>query len=87
VTEGSSAHLTRVDLAIVAFVRKLTRTPGAMSGPDVAALRACALTDREIYDVTSIVGLFSYLNRLALGLGLPLESNWRELAPDVSSHR
>lgn len=67
------------DAAIVAFVRKLTRTPAAVTETDIADLRAHGISDREIYDVTSIAGFFAYVNRIAQGMGVPLEENWRDM--------
>lgn len=75
-----AAFMTHADIAVVAYVRKLTRTPAAMSSDDVTALRTVNLTDRSIYDVCSIAGFFSYVNRVALGLGVSLESNWEEMS-------
>ena len=71
--------LATADTALVEFVRQLTRSPATMSESDVAELRAQGLTDQAIYDATSIAGFFAYVNRLALGLGVPLESNWRTM--------
>ena len=78
--DRDAPYMTDVDRAIVAYARKLTRAPAAVSADDVAALRAVGLSDREIYDVASIAGFFSYVNRVALGLGVPLESKWQEMA-------
>ena len=74
-----SALLRAVDTAIIAFVRKLTRAPSTMTESDVIALRDLGLTDRAIYDMTAIAAFFAFVNRVVLGLGVPLEDNWREL--------
>lgn len=76
---STPASLSGSDAAIVAFARKLTRAPSAVTQRDIAELRERGLSDREIYDVTSIAGFFAYVNRIAQGLGVPLEENWRDM--------
>lgn len=75
------AGLAEADIAIIAFARKLTRTPSLMAEADVIALRAQGLSDREIYDVAAIAGFFAYVNRIVSGLGVPLEEDWRRYLP------
>jgi len=43
---------------------------------DVEALKAAGLSEVEILDVNQITGYFAYVNRLADGLGVPLEDYW-----------
>ncbi len=43
---------------------------------DVEALKAAGLSEVEILDVNQITGYFGYVNRLADGLGVPLEKYW-----------
>jgi uncharacterized protein YciW len=87
VEDDGGSLLADTDRAIVAYVRTLTRTPAMIAARDVARLQECGLTAREIYDVASIAALFGYLNRIALGLGVPLEQNWKELQGDLTPHR
>ena len=60
------------------YAEKLTRQPEAMDAGDVEALRTAGLTDVEILDVCQIVAYFNFVNRLADGLGVELESYWEE---------
>ena len=60
------------------YAAKLTRTPWAMTEQDVVALRKQDFSDRAILDINQIVGYFAYVNRLADGLGVPLEGFWDE---------
>jgi uncharacterized peroxidase-related enzyme len=62
------------DAASLAYALKLTRTPGAMSAEDLAPMRAAGMTDAEILDVNQVVAYFAYVNRVADGLGVPLET-------------
>jgi len=55
---------------IVRHAEKLTTAPGAMTESDLGELRAEGLSDRDILDITLIVGYFNFVNRIALGLGV-----------------
>jgi uncharacterized peroxidase-related enzyme len=55
---------------IVRFAEKLSTAPGAMTESDLGELRSEGLTDRDILDVTLVVAYFSFVNRIALGLGV-----------------
>lgn len=77
--EGLALDPDRVPLAdtdrrLVEFARKLTSEPGAMKATDVAVLRDAGLTDRAILDATLVVSYFNFVNRIAEGLGVELET-------------
>lgn len=55
---------------IVRHAEKLTTAPGAMTEIDLGELRAVGLTDKDILDLTMIVGYFNFVNRIAVGLGV-----------------
>ena len=55
---------------IVRHAEKLTSAPGAMTESDLGELRAVGLSDRDILDLTLIVGYFNFVNRIAMGLGV-----------------
>ena len=76
-TDVGSADLTPVDRAIVTYAEKLTRTPGEMNADDLEPLRSNGLTDRAIHDLCAIVAYFAFVNRIADGLGLEVESDDR----------
>lgn len=61
--------------AFVTYALKLTRTPHAVVGSDLAPLRAAGLTDRGIHDLAAVVAYFNFVNRLAAGLGVSLEED------------
>jgi alkylhydroperoxidase family enzyme len=52
---------------------KLTRSPGAMTVDDLAAMRAEDLSDKDILDVNQTVAYFAYVNRVADGLGVAID--------------
>jgi len=62
--------------AIVDYALKLTDTPAAMCRADVERLREAGLDDRGILDLNMIASYFAFVNRLADGLGVPLEDYW-----------
>ena len=61
-------------MAMLSYVEKLTCTPGAMSEPDVVALQDVGFTDRDILDICTVAAYYAYVNRIADGLGVRLES-------------
>lgn len=60
------------------YAAKLTRAPGDMTEDDVRQLRASAFSDRAILDIAQVVAYYAYVNRIADGLGVSLESYWAQ---------
>lgn len=56
------------------YALKLTRTPADVVQEDVASLREAGLSDRAIHDAAAVTAYFNFVNRIALGLGVELES-------------
>lgn len=61
--------------ALLAYADKLTLAPAEVAGKDIEALRASGLDDRGIHDACAIVAYFAFVNRIADGLGVELESS------------
>jgi len=59
---------------MLTYVEKLTRTPGDMTDADVAHLRDAGFSDRDILDICTVAAYYAYVNRIADGLGVQLES-------------
>ena len=59
---------------MLAYVEKLTRTPGAMNESDIASLKEAGFTDRDILDIATVTAYYAYVNRIADGLGVQLET-------------
>ncbi len=57
---------------------KLGREPESMRESDLEPLRRAGFRDDEILDICQIAAYFSYVNRMALGLGVELEDYWGE---------
>lgn len=66
--------LTPADRALLVYAAKLTHTPGAMNAGDVELLRQAGFNDRAIHDACTLVGYFAFVNRIADGLGVELET-------------
>ena len=70
----SQARLSEADRALLQFAVLLTERPGSVSAEDVDTLRAAGFADRAIHDACQVVAYFAYVNRVADGLGVELES-------------
>lgn len=55
------------------FALKLTLTPGQMAPTDVDQLRRHGFSDTDILHIVEVVAYYAYANRIADGLGIPLE--------------
>jgi CMD domain protein len=67
--EGVETPLTGRDKAIVDYAAQLTREPNALAPEALEPLRAAGLSDLEILDVTHVVAMFAWANRLLQTLG------------------
>ncbi len=72
-----NAGLSVKRVAMLGYAEELTLRPGAMTEPDVAALRDAGFSDRDILDIAEVVGYYAYVNRIADGLGVTIET-WME---------
>jgi uncharacterized peroxidase-related enzyme len=72
----TQADLTPADREMLDYAVKLTLTPWEMVPADVEQLREQGFSDSAILDINQITGYFAYVNRLADGLGIELESFW-----------
>lgn len=69
----STAGLSGKRLAMLRYAEKLTREPAAVTEADVSSLRSEGFTDTDILHIAEVVAYFAYANRIADGLGIPLE--------------
>jgi len=72
--DHTRATLDETDRVILDYATKLTLTPREMNAGDVQGLRDVGLDDRAIHDVCAITAYFNFVNRMADGLGVELES-------------
>ena len=69
-----SAPLSARERAILDYAAKLTETPGSMQESDLTPMRAAGLTDADVLDVNLVTAYFAYVNRVADGLGVRVDS-------------
>jgi uncharacterized peroxidase-related enzyme len=76
-----SAQISKPDREMLGYAVKLTLEPWNMIKADVHRLRAAGFTDADILDINQVTGYFAFVNRLADGLGVELESFWNTVLP------
>ena len=64
------ARLNERHRAMLDFAAKLTETPHKVGEADRDGLRRMGFTDRDIWDIASVVGFFSMSNRVAIATGM-----------------
>ena len=72
-----AAGLNAQDTAMLAYVEKLTRTPGQVNQQDVDTLRAEGFDDRQVLDIVLVCAMFNFMTRIADGTGTRAEESWR----------
>ena len=60
------------------YVVKLSLEPWNMEEADVQELRDAGISNAGILDIAHVTGYYAYVNRLADGLGVELETFWKE---------
>ena len=71
------AELTPRERALCDFAVKLTHLAAEVDESDMAPLRAAGLSDADISDAIQVVGYFNYVTRVADGIGIEDEPEWR----------
>jgi alkylhydroperoxidase family enzyme len=64
------------------YAIKVTVEPWRMTKRDVEQLQKHRFLDAEILDINQITGYFAFVNRLADGLGVELETFWGNAKAD-----
>ena len=75
-----SAELPKKQEKLLNFTKKLTKDPSEISENDRKKLRDVGYTDRDIWDISAIVGLFNMTNRLASATEMEPNNNYHNLA-------
>lgn len=70
----ADARVDAADRAMIDYAIKLTQSPGSVDEGDVGRLRKNGFDDLAIHDLASVVAYFAFVNRIADGLGVELES-------------
>ena len=75
-----SAELPKKQEELLNFTKKLTKDPSEISENDRKRLRDVGYSDRDIWDISAIVGLFNMTNRLASATEMEPNNNYHNLA-------
>ena len=75
-----SAELPKKQEELLNFTKKLTKDPSEIGENDRKQLRDVGYTDRDIWDISAIVGLFNMTNRLASATEMEPNNNYHNLA-------
>jgi uncharacterized peroxidase-related enzyme len=71
------ANLSPRERALCDFAVKLTHLAPEVDESDVEALRAQGLSDTDVSDAIQVIGYFNYVTRVADGVGIEDEPEWR----------
>lgn len=63
---------------MLTYARKLTLAPANIDCHDVEQLREHGFNDRAIHDICTVTAYFSFVNRIADGLGVELEVEFQQ---------
>ena len=75
-----SAELPKKQEELLNFTKKLTKDPSEIGENDRKKLRDVGYTDRDIWDISAIIGLFNMTNRLASATEMEPNNNYHNLA-------
>ena len=75
-----SAELPKKQEELLNFTKKLTKDPSEIVENDRKKLRDVGYPDRDIWDISAIVGFFNMTNRLASATEMEPNNNYHNLA-------
>ena len=71
---GAEAGFGERERALLRYADRLTLDPASVNAGHIADLREAGLDDLEIHDACAIASYFAFVNRVADGLGVELET-------------
>jgi uncharacterized peroxidase-related enzyme len=72
-SDFENADISEKRKEMLRYAVKLTVEPASVSADDIATLREEGFTDIDILHIVEVVAYYAYANRIADGLGIPLE--------------
>ena len=69
------ADIPELDRLLLGYAALLTQTPERVDDAAASALKAAGVTDRMLHDLVQVTAYFAYVNRIADGLGVELETD------------
>ena len=70
VADPDAAPVSEKLRPLLAYVRKLTRSPGSMTRAEREAVFAAGWCERALHDAVATCALFNFMNRLVEGMGV-----------------
>lgn len=67
------AGLSERRVEMLRYAVKLTRAPASITQDDVRLLADAGFSDTDILHIAEVTAYYAYANRIADGLGIPLE--------------
>lgn len=71
----TNAPISDADRAMLDYAAKLTRRPSNITRQDVDTLRQAGFSDAAVLDICQVTAYSNFVNRLADGLGVELETD------------
>jgi uncharacterized peroxidase-related enzyme len=72
-SDFENADISEKRRSMLRYSVKLTVEPASVTAEDVDALRVAGFGDVDILHIAEVVAYYAYANRIADGLGIPLE--------------
>lgn len=76
-SDFETADISEKRRAMLRYSVKLTTHPSTVTEDDIRGLHDVGFEDIDILHIAEVVGYYAYANRIADGLGIPLE-DWIE---------
>jgi len=73
-----NADIGQKDTVMLEYAEKLAVSPWKAEKSDCDQLRNAGFKDADILDIVQVAAYFSFVNRIASGLGVELEKYWEE---------
>lgn len=71
--DWESAGLSDKRMAMLRYAVELTLDPAQVTERNVESLRAVGFSDLDVLHIAEVTAYYAYANRIADGLGIPLE--------------
>lgn len=71
--DWESAGLSDKRMTMLRYAVELTLDPAQVTEKDVESLRAVGFSDLDVLHIAEVTAYYAYANRIADGLGIPLE--------------
>ncbi len=78
IADYKTADISDKDRSMLDYVALLTEDPCNIGRKDFDKVKAAGFSEADVLDLVQVTAYFNYVNRLACGLGVELESYWDE---------